>query len=91
MAAHAGVGGDSPHVSVSITTADRRFGKSQMLVDFVLNAANSGEVVICLTPVPTHFEERLQARAVERGISVWSTREKYGMQYGVRVRNSRNA
>jgi len=30
--------------------------------------------------IPDAFEERLQARAVERGILVWSTKGKYGVR-----------
>jgi hypothetical protein len=65
---------------VTVSTEDRRFGKSDILVDFVLDAVSAGEEVMCHTPTPDTFEERLQARAGERGQLVWSKREKYGIR-----------
>jgi hypothetical protein len=67
-------------MSITINVNGVRSGKARFLVDMTLDAVAAGEIVLVGTATPASFEEAVQARACERGMLVWSTREKYGVR-----------
>jgi hypothetical protein len=66
-------------MGITINVDNKRAGKARFLADMTLDAIAAGEDVLVATSVPNAFEETVQARAVERGMLVWTTIEKYGV------------